>query len=102
MTALLAQLKLWRNRWDPKPRENDDDLNRAFTSINTQALDYLIETYLKPVEFIGAPNQIILAERNGAQKVVVDILSRVDIGMHPMLYKPEVSSKDDEPVDVRQ
>jgi hypothetical protein len=99
--SILQQLKAWRGRWNPKSRENgDDDLNRAFASVPTQVLDYLMETYFKPLEFIGQPSTIKLAERNGQQVMLVDILTRVDIGRHPMMYKE--SSEDEKPMDVRQ
>lgn len=107
MNPILSQIKAWRLRWDAKPRENDDDLNRGFAETfsdvrGKQVLDYLMETYFKPVEFIGAADPGKLAERNGQQLMMVDILTRVDMGMHPMLYQEAPSSEDEKEMDVRQ
>lgn len=105
MNSILNQLKAWRDRFDPKADQKEDAsdaLNKAFARIPREALDYLIGTYFKPVEFIGPPSTIALAERNGQMAMMVDILQKVDMGQHPMLYKDSPSSDDDKPMDVRQ
>ena len=100
------QLKVWRERWKPTIAEVDCEevLARSFavaftTQSGKDVLDYLIENYFKPVEFIGMPSQIPLAERNGQMKLMVDILTRVDIGMHPMARQESPSTE--KPMDVR-
>lgn len=109
MSHLLDQIKAWRQRWKPVVAEEDRDavLNRSFSVAfssrsGKEVLDYLIETYFKPLEFIGEPSSISLGERNGQQKMLVDILSRVDAGTHPMAFQESPSSEDEKLMDVRQ
>lgn len=106
--SILNQLKAWRARFEPAPQDDYEDvLNRTFAGVfgdaeGKRALDYLIATYYQPIQFVGAGDGIKLGERNGQQLMMVDILTRVDMGMHPMLYREAPSSEDDKPLDVRQ
>lgn len=107
MNSLLNQIKKWRARFEPKAGEDggENELNKAFAGSFSgiqghQVLDYLIENYFKPVEFIGAHDHGKLSERNGQQLMMVDILSRIDIGQHPSLYQPTESEIERE-MDVR-
>jgi len=108
--GLLNQLKAWRLRWRPLPEDEDHDqlINRyCAETFNDQAgkafLDYLIETYYKPLQSGSTPlTTTDLAENNGKQLVVVDILVRFDMGMHPMAFIPAELREEEKPMDVRQ
>ena len=105
MKAILNQLKSWRARWRIDPPE-DDLLNRAFAVTFSRGdgvavLDYLIEKYFQPLEFIGASDLGRLGERNGQMLLMVDIMKRFDKGMHPSAFEPERGSDDGKEVDVR-
>ena len=108
--SVLNQLKSYRTRWQPRELDEytEEIINRNFAAtFNDPAgkavLDYLIERYYKPLETGSTPlTAIELGERNGQQKLVVDILLRYDTGMHPMAFEPEHSSDDGKEVDVRQ
>lgn len=101
------QLEAWRARWHPAATEESDELlNRAFAGTfgnqdGKAVIDYLIGEYYKPIQFAGATDAGKLAERNGQQQLLIDILTRYDTGMHPMAFEPERSSDDDKPMDVR-
>jgi len=103
--SILAQLKAWRLRWKIDPPE-DEILNRsvavAFSSGSGQmVLDYLIETYYRPLQFVGPSDGGRALERNGQQLLIVDLLERYDKGMHPAAFEPERSSDDGKEWDVR-
>ncbi len=108
MNSILNQIKQWRSRWKPQTEESaDDELNRAVASClsgvhGERVRDHLIETYMTALEFIGPYDALALAERNGQQKLVVNLLKRYDIGMHPMMYQSASSSDDGKEMDVRQ
>lgn len=108
--SLLAQLKSWRARWRIDPPEDAEEkerlLNRSFAvALNSPSgkdvQDYLIETYYRPLEFIGPSDGGRSLERNGSMLVVVDILERIDRGMHPSAFELERGSQDEKEVDVR-
>jgi hypothetical protein len=104
-SAILNQLNAWRLRWKPKDPESAEILNRYFAQAlssvqGKEVINYLIETYYKPIEFIGTPSAIKLAERNGQQIMMVDILTRIDTGLHPMLYQESPSTE--KPFDARE
>lgn len=106
MTAgsVLKQLRAWRSRWRGDPPD-EDTLNRAVavtfaTPSGKATLDYLINTYYKPLSFLGGMDDLKLAERNGQQLLIVDLLLRIDKATHPLAFEPD--GKDDgRPVDVR-
>jgi hypothetical protein len=107
--SILTHLKAWRARWHPPEAEDTDAaINKEFaiafsTPAGKAVVDYLIETYYRPIDGgVTALTAIDLAERNGQQKMLVDILSRYDRGAHPMAFEPEHSSEDGSEVDVRQ
>ena len=99
MNAILNQLNAWRNRWRPKPTEESIDntdkyFAEAFTSVQgKEVIDYLISNYYKPIEFVGASDPGRLAERNGQQILMVDILTRIDRGLHPMAHQDSPSTE---------
>jgi hypothetical protein len=105
LNFLIRQLNAWRNRYRPPEAEQTEEaLNRSFAFALTspqgrEVVDYLITTYYRPIEFIGVPSTIVLAERNGAQKVVIDILKRIDMAQHPMAYAESPSTE--QPFDAR-
>ncbi len=107
LNAPIKQLEAWRSRWHPQTTEESEELlNRAFAGAfgnqdGKAVIDYLIGEYYKPIQFAGATDAGKLAERNGQQQLLIDILTRYDMGMHPMAFEPERSSDDEKPMDVR-
>lgn len=108
--SILAQLKAWRSRWRMESSDDAEErerlLNRSFAiALNSPSgkdvQDYLIETYYRPLKFIGPTDGGRSLERNGEMNVVVDILERIDRGLHPSAFEPEHSSDDEKEVDVR-
>lgn len=104
MNAIVKQLRGWRARWLVDTPE-EEILNREFAVAfssrpGTVVLDYLIGKYFKPLEFVGAADPYRLAERNGQQLLMVDIMQRYDQGMHPLKYEPD-GKEDGKAVDVR-
>lgn len=106
---LLNQLRNWRQRWRPQETEEGTEklIDKMFANTFHHAdgkgvLDYLIETYYQPVEFVGPGDTIRLAERNGQQKLVVDMLVRFDRGMHPAAFEKPEDREQEKPWDGRQ
>lgn len=103
--AFVEQLEAWRARWEPSSPDTDA-LNRAFAAIfasidGKHVINYLLETYYNPIEFVGPTDWGILAARNGQQKLIIDILTRIGIGTHPHLYQEPESTENPLAADVR-
>ena len=105
MNPIVRQLNAWRSRWKPKEtEENLDQLNlyfaQALSSVQgKEVIDYLIMTYYKPIEMVGQLSEIPIIERNGQMKMLVDILTRIDTGLHPMAHRESPSTE--QPFDPR-
>ena len=107
--SILEQLKGWRARWRVEPPDVEEGhriLCRAFAvTFSSQngkvCFDYLIENYFKPLEFVGTVDLGKLAERNGQQLLMIDVMQKVDEGNHPAAFEPERSIDDGKEMDVR-
>jgi len=105
MNPIVRQIKAWVARYRaPDTDENFDQLNKCFavtysTPQGKEVLDYLIGKYYKPIDFVGASDAGRLAERNGQQVMMVDILTRIDMGIHPAAHQESPSTE--QPFDAR-